>query len=111
LHGLHLPDAVLTYLIVALALAFPVVVTLAWAFDLRAGKLQRTPTVISGTSGAPLATIVAGVAALVSATALLWYFMAHGIHGARRGPDDEYLLGAIRAPFDHRGLSPGRDGL
>ena len=35
MHGLHWPDAVLSYVVVALALGFPVVVALAWIFDVR----------------------------------------------------------------------------
>lgn len=33
MHGLHWPDSVLSYLVVALAAAFPVVVGVAWIFD------------------------------------------------------------------------------
>jgi adenylate cyclase len=36
MHGLHLPDWVLTVLIAALAAGFPVAVVLAWVFDLTA---------------------------------------------------------------------------
>src|SRR5207237_5896950 len=43
MHGLRLPDIVLTYVVVALALGFPVVVTLAWVFDVNAGIIERTP--------------------------------------------------------------------
>jgi hypothetical protein len=44
MHGLHWPDAVLSYTVVALALGFPLVVTLAWIFDVReAGSSGRAP--------------------------------------------------------------------
>ena len=43
MHGLHWPDAVLTYVVVALALGFPVAVSLAWAFDIKGGKILRAP--------------------------------------------------------------------
>jgi hypothetical protein len=33
MHGLHWPDVVLSYVVVALAAGFPVVVALAWIFD------------------------------------------------------------------------------
>src|SRR5262245_32235764 len=43
MHGLHWPDAVLSYAVVALALGFPLVVALAWIFDVNAGRIERTP--------------------------------------------------------------------
>ena len=44
MHGLHWPDAVLSYVVVALALGFPVVVALAWAFDVNEGRIERAPS-------------------------------------------------------------------
>jgi hypothetical protein len=38
MHGLHWPEAVLSYAVLALALGFPLVVTPAWIFDVRAGS-------------------------------------------------------------------------
>ena len=35
-HGVHWPDAVLSYVVVALAAGFPVVIALAWIFDVSA---------------------------------------------------------------------------
>src|SRR6266446_8901153 len=43
MHGLHWPDSVLSYVVAALAVGFPVVVSLAWIFDVRAGRIERTP--------------------------------------------------------------------
>ncbi len=43
MHGLHWPDAVLSYVVVALAIGFPVVVALAWAFDVKEGRIERAP--------------------------------------------------------------------
>ena len=37
MHGLHWPDEVLSYVVVALAVGFPVVIALAWIFDVNAG--------------------------------------------------------------------------
>jgi len=42
MHGLHCPDGVLSYVVVALAAGFPIVVTLAWIFDVQGGRLERT---------------------------------------------------------------------
>ena len=44
-HGLHLPDAMLTYVVVALGAGFPVVVTLGWAYEVTAKGIEPTPTV------------------------------------------------------------------
>src|SRR5712692_10713467 len=48
MHALHLPDATLTYTVLALALGFPVAVMLAWAFDINAGKIERTAPLAAG---------------------------------------------------------------
>jgi serine/threonine-protein kinase len=42
MHGLHLPDWVLSLIVVLLALGFPVTVGLSWAFDLGATGVERT---------------------------------------------------------------------
>lgn len=44
-HGLHLPDAMLTYLVIGLGGGFPVAVMLAWAFDVTSKGIERTPPV------------------------------------------------------------------
>jgi len=41
MHGLHWPDAVLSYVVVALAVGFPIVVSLAWIFDAKSGRFER----------------------------------------------------------------------
>jgi hypothetical protein len=38
MHGFHWPDVVLSYVVAALAVGFPVVVSLAWIFDVNAGR-------------------------------------------------------------------------
>ena len=44
MHGLHLPEATLTYFLVGLALAFPIVVIVSWMFDvLRLGARAAAP--------------------------------------------------------------------
>src|SRR5206468_10601473 len=59
MHGLHWSDAVLSYVIVALAAGFPVVVALAWIFDVKAGRIERTdPT--TGLRGTRLSLLVLG---------------------------------------------------
>jgi pimeloyl-ACP methyl ester carboxylesterase len=69
MHGLRLPEWVLTLVIVLLALGFHLTVGLAWAFDLTASEVQRTEAVEQaqgkgGTRlrGARLALVLAGLA-------------------------------------------------
>ncbi len=74
MHGLHWPDAVLSYVVVAIALGFPVVVTLAWIFDVKAGRIERTPET-DGLRGARLGLLLAAVGAAGAAPGLIYYFV------------------------------------
>src|SRR5258708_12972671 len=62
----HWPDAVLSYVVVALAAGFPLVVTLAWVFDVNAGRLERTAPA-SGLKSSRLGLLLARTAALPAA--------------------------------------------
>ena len=74
MHGFHWPDAVLSYVVAALALGFPVVVSLAWIFDVSAGRIERTgPS--AGLRGARLLALLAGVGLLAAAPGVIWYFV------------------------------------
>lgn len=68
MHGLHWPDAVLGYVVVALALGFPVVVTLAWVFDVKAGS-------DIGLSKPRVALVLAAIGVLSGAPGVAWYFV------------------------------------
>ena len=74
MHGLHWPDAVLSFVVVALAAGFPVVVALAWIFDVRAGVVERTPP-SAHLSHPRIAVALGAIAILASAPGLLWYFV------------------------------------
>ena len=74
MHGLHWPDAVLSFVVVALAAGFPVVIALAWIFDVSAGVVERTPP-SSSLSRARIALVLGAIAMLASAPGLLWYFV------------------------------------
>src|SRR5215471_13071900 len=72
MHGLHWPDAVLSYVVVALALGFPIVVVLAWIFDVKAGRVERTESVAPSSdgrspSGVRLALLLVGIGLLAAA--------------------------------------------
>jgi len=72
LHALHLEDWVLSVVVLALALGFPVAVALAWAFDLQAGGVERTaPLPGQGGAGMALPVILLGLGAAVPGVAWL----------------------------------------
>jgi serine/threonine-protein kinase len=50
MHGLHWPEEVLSYVVVGLALGLPVVVGVAWSFDVKAGRIERTGLAPEGTT-------------------------------------------------------------
>ena len=83
MHGLHWPETVLSYVVVALAAGFPIVITLAWVFDVRGGRIERTGPAAKATGlrGIPLALLLVGIGVLAAAPGLIWYFFIRG--GAR----------------------------
>ncbi|HWC75421.1 MAG TPA: hypothetical protein VG454_15920, partial [Gemmatimonadales bacterium] len=86
MHGLHWPDAVLSYVVVALALGFPVVVALAWAFDINAGRIERTPPNAAGhgLKGVGLALALLGIG-VVAAAPVVYFFIVRKEAPAREG--------------------------
>ena len=85
-HALHWPDAVLSYVVVALAAGFPIVVTLAWIFDVGSGGFERTAPAATagGLRGPRLALVLVGIGLLAAAPGTIWYFVVRGI--ARSAP-------------------------
>ena len=88
MHGLHWPDAVLSYVVVALAIGFPVVIALAWIFDVNAGRIERTaPGRLRGVR----ARLLLGAAGMLAAAPVLaWYFVL-------RRPAEPSRLAPVRA--------------
>jgi len=80
IHGLHWPDSVLSYVVVGLAVGFPIVVSLAWIFDVNA-SLERTEPSPSpgGLRGLRLALVLVGIGVLAAAPGTVWYFLIRGI--------------------------------
>src|SRR5215813_8973730 len=76
MHGLHWPETVLSYVVVGLAAGFPVVITLAWVFDVKGGHIERTAPAAAGPGlrGIRLALLLAGIGVLAAAPGLGWYF-------------------------------------
>src|SRR5258708_12964502 len=75
MHGLHWPETVLSYVVVALAAGFPIVITLAWIFDVKAGRIERTaPASATGPRGVRLALLLSAMGALAPPPAPLSHF-------------------------------------
>ena len=72
MHGLHWPDEVLSYTVAAMAVGFPIVVSLAWIFDVNAGRVEVTA---GGPRGVRLALLLVGLGALAAAPGVVWYFV------------------------------------
>src|SRR2546426_10197114 len=80
MHGLHWPESVLSYVVVALALGFPIVVGLAWIFDVNARGIERTrfASPMAAPSRARVALVLAGIGLLPAAPGLTWSFLLRG---------------------------------
>ena len=75
MHGLRLPDWTLSFVVVVLAIGFPVVLAFAWVFDVSAGGIERTlPLRPAGLGRLPLALAVGVVAALAIVPVVAWHF-------------------------------------
>jgi len=105
MHGLHWPDAVLSYIVVALAAGFPVVVTLAWIFDLKAGRIERTDAAAKGSKRTRLALVLVSV--LAAAPLVAWYFVAH--EGAHALPSTSPAATPSIAVLPFADMSAGKD--
>jgi serine/threonine-protein kinase len=84
MHGLHLPEWTLSFVVVALGLGFPITAAVAWVFDLKAGGIEKTPAV-AGTPGPAsrwrrlrLALLLLGLGAAAAAPGLVYFFVWSG---------------------------------
>jgi TolB-like protein/Tfp pilus assembly protein PilF len=79
MHGLHWPEAVLSYVVAALALGFPIVVSLAWIFDVNQGRIERAAPA-PRLRGARLALVLVVIGLLAAVPGTFWYFYVRGVH-------------------------------
>jgi TolB-like protein/tetratricopeptide (TPR) repeat protein len=77
IHGLHLPDWTLSLVVAALGIGFPVVIVLAWIFDMGGTGIERTKSVSGGMTlhGIRLVFVLVGIGLLAAAPGLSWYFL------------------------------------
>jgi TolB-like protein/Tfp pilus assembly protein PilF len=106
MHGAHLGDWVLTAVLVALAIGFPVAVILSWVFDFTAEGMVRTPRVTGGPRMARgrLAALLVAVGLVAALPGVGWYAWKHGRGAVVTEPGSASI--AV-LPFDD--LSPGHD--
>ena len=99
MHGLHLPEWVLSVTVVALGLGFPVAISLAWAFDLKATGIERTPPVAPAgpagrrPTGAGISLVLGGLGVAAAAPGLAYYFVWRNGSGEARAA--VLLAGAV----------------
>jgi len=74
MHGLHWPDAVISYVVAALAVGFPVVVGVAWIFDVKAAGILEPAPVRSKRSRLEL--LLVWITSLAAAGGMLWSMVA-----------------------------------
>jgi hypothetical protein len=124
MHGLHLPEWVLSASVILLGLGFPVAIGLAWAFDLTPAGVERTrpagPAAASTAAGSRAWLLLLGLGLLAAAPGLAWYFVwRKGSGEARLGvalAGGAFLLAIavlvvrfrrqVLAPAPHAGASP-----
>src|SRR5438132_12129400 len=67
MHGLRWPEVTLSYVVVALAIGVPIVVSLAWIFDVNAARLERTPASGRECKGTHIALVLTAIGVLGAA--------------------------------------------
>ena len=76
MHGAHWPEIALSYVVAGLGAGFPIVIALAWIFDVKGGRIQRTaPVSAGGPRGIPLALLLVAIGVAAAAPGLLYYFV------------------------------------
>ena len=99
MHGLNLPNWVLSATVVGLGIGFPFTLVLAWALDLKGGRIERTGPAPS----ARLLLILIAIGVALGAPGVGWYFWrADRAVATRAEPASIAVL-----PFAD--LSPGKD--
>ncbi len=101
MHAFHWPEAVLTTCVVVLAAGFPVTVVLAWIFDLRKGRIERTeeaPGRPSPVRGGALAALLVAMGVAAAVPGLAWFLLRQPTAAAAPGPG----LSLAVLPFANR---------
>jgi len=86
MHGLHLPEWTLSFVVVVLGLGFPITAALAWVFDLKASGIERTRPAVEEGGGAPATSrpprgrllLLLGLGVAAAAPGLVYFFVWPG---------------------------------
>src|SRR5438132_7737098 len=78
IHGLHLPEWTLSFVVVALGVGLPIVLVLAWIFDLGPGGIERTGAIQSDAgsrlTAGRVAVLLAATGIVAAAPLIVWHF-------------------------------------
>jgi len=101
----------LSYVVVALATGFPIVVTLAWIFDVKAGRIERTvSTPAAGPKGVRLGFVLVGIGLLAAAPGVVWYFVVRSPARSVSAPGaGTHAVMPSIAVLPFADVSPGKD--
>ena len=91
MHGLHLPEWTLSFVVVSLGLGFPITAALAWVFDLKASGIERTSPPPGGDRPSPASTgsrrirvalLLLGLGGAAAAPGIVYFFARPGTVGS-----------------------------
>jgi adenylate cyclase len=99
MHGLSLPDWVLSATVVSLGIGFPFALVLAWALDVKGGRIERTAPAPSGR----LLLVLVAIGLALGGPLVGWYFWK-----SQRAPAQQAGPASI-AVLPFADLSPAKD--
>jgi TolB-like protein/Tfp pilus assembly protein PilF len=120
MHGLHLPEWTLSFVVVILGLGFPATAALAWVFDLKVSGIERTRPAADEGDGSPRSApsprarfaILVGIGFAAASPGLGYYFVWPGV-AFQRGRDSEATSAATGKPsiavLPFADMSPQKD--
>jgi TolB-like protein/Tfp pilus assembly protein PilF len=107
IHALHLPEWILSAVVLALGIGFPITVVLAWTFDLKVAGLERTEPPAAHharpLSRLRLGLLLVGLGAIAAAPGLTYFFLL------RRDSAAPTVGAPSIAVLPFVDMSPGRD--
>src|SRR5437868_7853383 len=113
IHGLRLPDWTLSFAVVALGVGLPIVLVLAWIFDLGPGGIERTGA-MDGEAGSRLtgrrvALLLAAPGILAAGPLIAWHFAKARDGGPSSSNEVRTPAGASVAVLPFVNLSRDKD--
>ena len=107
-HGLRLAESTLTYVVLALGLGFPIIVTVAWIFDVKGGRIERTAlagvAMRRGLTGGRLSVVLIAIGLVAAAPGVTWYLRSGRVSGPRTQPTTDPSIAVL--PFTNLSADP-----